>query len=199
MKTRLVTWLLAGLCMSLLSACSRTVTWEEEVPLNTGEVIWVERSVEYSIQGDAGNPMDLAWRPRKEQALAFDWKGKRYQYKGDACLQVLTVHDDVPVLIADSQCYGWNWTHNYDKCLSHVQINAISSNEWVWVPVPQEWIYGLKTNLVTDFSDRDRLLKKIDTKLRESYQTKDPRLKFLTEITKPSIEFSQRCNKGANK
>ena len=29
----------------LLVACSKTVQWEEEVPLNTGEVIWVKRSM----------------------------------------------------------------------------------------------------------------------------------------------------------
>jgi hypothetical protein len=199
MKTRLAPWLIAGLCMSLLTACSKTVTWEEEVPLNTGEVIWVERSVDYSIQGDAGNPMDLAWRPRKEQTLEFEWKGKRYRYEGDACLQVLAVHDGSPVLIADSQCYGWNWTHNYDKCVSHVQLNAILPSKWAWPPAPEEWIYGLKTNLVIDFSDRKRLLRKVVTDLREKYQTKDPQLKSLNELVKPSSDFTQRCKKEIQK
>jgi hypothetical protein len=39
------------LCMLLplvaITACSKTVQWEEEVPLNTGETIWVKRSDTY--------------------------------------------------------------------------------------------------------------------------------------------------------
>ncbi len=42
-----------------LTACSKTVQWEEEVPLNTGETIWVKRTVVYSLQGESGNPMDI--------------------------------------------------------------------------------------------------------------------------------------------
>ena len=29
-----------------LAACSRTVEWQEEVPLNTGETIWVKRKAD---------------------------------------------------------------------------------------------------------------------------------------------------------
>jgi hypothetical protein len=44
----------------LLSACSKTVTWEEEVPLNTGEVIWVERVDSYErVLVDHG--LSLGW------------------------------------------------------------------------------------------------------------------------------------------
>ena len=35
-----------GLLALVLSACGRTVTWEEEVPLNTGETIWIERTMQ---------------------------------------------------------------------------------------------------------------------------------------------------------
>ena len=34
-----------------LSACSKAVSWEEEVPLNNGTTIWVKRTQEYSYQG----------------------------------------------------------------------------------------------------------------------------------------------------
>ncbi len=199
MKTRLTPWLIAGLCMSLLSACSKTVTWQEEVPLNTGEVIWVERSVDYSIQGDAGNPMDLAWRPRKEQTLVFEWKGKRYRYGGDACLRVLAIHNDSPVLIAGAGCHGWNWTHAYDKCQSYVQLNSDYPNKWTWPPSPDDWIYGLKTNFVIDFTYSDRLKNKITAEMRERYKTRDPQLKFLTELVKPSGKYFQECKKGSEK
>ena len=51
------------LTMLLLSACSRTVQWEEEVPLNTGETIWVQRSMPWIYKGGFGNPFDMAMRP----------------------------------------------------------------------------------------------------------------------------------------
>ena len=193
MKTRLAPWLIAGLCMSLLTACSKTVTWEEEVPLNTGEVIWVERSVDYSIQGDAGNPMDLALRPGKEQTLAFEWKGMKYRYQGDACLQVLAVHGGAPVLISRSGCSGWAWTHKYEKCESYVQLNPTSATEWIWPSSPENWVYGLRTNLVVDFSYRDRLRGKVTTALRSSYETKDPRGSFLTKVERSSDEMINQC------
>lgn len=41
--------LLIGLVMTALTACSKTVQWEEEVPLNTGDVIWVKREVVYKL------------------------------------------------------------------------------------------------------------------------------------------------------
>ena len=37
--------ILIGLAMTALTACSKTVEWEEEVPLNTGETIVVKRTV----------------------------------------------------------------------------------------------------------------------------------------------------------
>jgi len=199
MNTRLVILLLTVPCIGLLGACSRTVTWEEEVPLNSGEVIWVERSVDYSIQGDAGNPLDMAWRPKKEQTLVFEWKGKKYRYEGDACLQVLAIHIDSPVLIARAGCYGWNWTHVYDKCQSYVQLNSNSSNNWTWPSAPDDWIYRLKTNLLIDFTYPDRLGEKVTSELRERYKTKDPQLKFLAELVKPSGKYFQECKKENEK
>jgi hypothetical protein len=182
-----------GVAVFLLSACSKTVTWEEEVPLNTGEVIWVERSVDYSIQGDAGNPMDLAWRPKKEQTLNFEWKGKKYRYEGDACLQVLAIHQGLPVLIARSGCHGWAWTHQYEKCESYVQLNTVSPTEWIWLPRPANWVFGLRTNLVVDFTNRDRFTKPVTADLRTSYETKDPRGSFLTSVERASDELIKQC------
>ncbi len=62
MKTRLAHWLIVMISLNLLSACSKKVHWEEEVPLNTGEVIWVKRIVTYKFQGASGNPFDMAYR-----------------------------------------------------------------------------------------------------------------------------------------
>ena len=55
--------LLIVIAATQLAACSKTVQWEEEVPLNTGETIWVEKTLNYTIKGGAGNPLDMAYRP----------------------------------------------------------------------------------------------------------------------------------------
>lgn len=63
-----------------LCACSKTVQWEEEVPLNTGEVIWVKRTDTYVKGGEPGNPLQMSWGIRK-RAYAFSWQGRPYAYE----------------------------------------------------------------------------------------------------------------------
>ena len=70
---------LAAVLTLQLTACAKTVHWEEEVPLNTGETIWVKRMVNYSIQGGAGNPFDMAYRPDWPEVIEFKWNGKTYR------------------------------------------------------------------------------------------------------------------------
>ena len=38
---------LAIACAVLMTGCSKRVEWREEVPLNTGQTIWVQRSALY--------------------------------------------------------------------------------------------------------------------------------------------------------
>lgn len=84
-----------------LAACSKTVQWEEEVPLNTGEVIWVKRTVVYTKQGGAGNPLDVAYRPENNETIEFAWGGKKYSYEGDARIILLAISPQKkPVLVA---------------------------------------------------------------------------------------------------
>ena len=54
---------LVALAALQLSGCSRTVEWEEEVPLNTGETIWVHRSMPWVYKGGFGNPFDMSMLP----------------------------------------------------------------------------------------------------------------------------------------
>jgi hypothetical protein len=152
MKTRLAPWLVAGLCMSLLSACSRTVTWQEEVPLNTGEVIWVERSVTYKLKGAGGNPLDMAYRPDWTEELAFEWKGKKYRYAGDARLMLLAISPSLqqPVLVANAANKEWHWQNNY-RCTTPFYVQFVPSangREWSWPPSIEPWLYGMSHNLM---------------------------------------------------
>lgn len=195
-------WVSLGVAVFLLTACSRTVEWEEEVPLNTGEIIWVKRSIQYSLQGGAGNPLDVAWRPKKEQVLDFSWNGKGYRYEGGACLQVLAIRDGMPVLIGNAWCQSLQWTHNYDPCERYVQLFPRSTKDWDWLIHPEDWVYGLDTNLAIDFSHIERFKSgRITASERDEYKTKDPRGISQTRIVKPDPNNFEnvKCRKEEKK
>jgi len=169
MKTRLLTLLIAALCMGLLSACSRTVTWEEEVPLNTGEVIWVERTVTYKLKGAGGNPLDMAYRPDWTEELAFEWKGRKYKYVGDAHIMLIAISpkDQQPILVAKADSRDWDWQNNY-RCTTpfYVQfVPSASGREWSWPPSIEPWLFGMSRNLM---AKRNAL-----GEMKERYTTND--------------------------
>lgn len=135
----------------LPSACSKTVEWEEEVPLNTGETIWVKRSVKYKIQGGAGNPFDFALRPVRDETTEFVWKGKTYRYIGDARIALLAISpQQTPVLVARAADSAWDAMHHYQCTIPfYVQLVPDESGEiWTWPPRIEEWLFNLPTNLL---------------------------------------------------
>lgn len=145
-------YLALGICLSLLSACSKTIQWEEEVPLNTGEVIWVKRSVTYSLKGGAGNPFDFDYRPDWMDTLSFTWRGNDYSYTGDAVLMLLAISPlkNTPVLVADASMNSWDRKNSY-KCTVpyYVQFSPMDDKTvWVWPPNIESWLYGNKNNLM---------------------------------------------------
>lgn len=143
--------LLAVVATLQLSACSKTVQWEEEVPLNTGETIWVKRTVNYTLQGGAGNPFDIAYRPEWVEKLAFEWSGKKYVYEGDARVILLAISPQKqPVLVARAADSSWQWKHDY-KCTTpfYVQLVPDSAGKtWTWPPAIESWLFGLSHNLM---------------------------------------------------
>ena len=143
--------MLAGVAMAHLAACSKTVQWEEEVPLNTGEVIWVKRTVEYTMQGGAGNPFDMAYRPPPDQSITFKWGGKNYSYHGDARIMLLAISPDkVPVLVAKAADNSWEARHSY-ACTYPFYVQLITDKDghsWHWPPRIETWLYNLQTNLL---------------------------------------------------
>lgn len=63
-----------------ISACSKTIEWEEEVPLNTGETIIVKREDIYVRRSVPGNPFQMGWWI-DERKYKFSWQGNNYKYK----------------------------------------------------------------------------------------------------------------------
>lgn len=134
-----------------LAACSKTVQWEEEVPLNTGETIWVKRTAVYSLKGAGGNPFDIGYGQDWTETLSFQWGGQKYVYKGDADLMVLAISPQKrPVLVAPAADKGWDWNHDY-YCASPHYVQFVpdaSGREWTWPPEIEPWLYGMPHNLM---------------------------------------------------
>ncbi|MCF8198713.1 MAG: hypothetical protein K9J42_08105 [Sulfuritalea sp.] len=142
---------LAAVAVLLFTACSKTVQWEEEVPLNTGDTILVKRTIKYVYQGNAGNPFDIALRPEFKETIEFTWKAKSYRYEGDARISLLAISpQNYPVLVAAAEGQGWNWVNHY-ACTIPFYVQLVPAHEgleWTWPPKIETWLYELPTNLL---------------------------------------------------
>lgn len=152
-----------------LSACSKTVQWEEEVPLNTGETIWVKREVVYKLKGGGDNPLDLAYRPDWTEEISFEWKSKKYRYVGDAFVILLAISPQThqPVLVAKASYKDWNWKHNY-RCTAPFYVQFVppaDGKAWAWPPAIEPWLFNMPYNLMIH---RDKM-----TKMQARYTTSD--------------------------
>ena len=160
--------LLALITAMQLGACSKTARWEEEVPLNTGETIWVKRHTTYSVGGDAGNPLDLAYRPDWKETLVFEYKGKTFEYTGEAHLLVLAISPaGQPVLVAPAADKSWDRQNNYFCTTPHyVQLVPDPSGKaWSWPDHIESWLYGLPANLM--------LKRQKPSEMKDRYTTSD--------------------------
>ena len=134
-----------------ITGCTRTVQWEEEVPLNTGETIVVKRSGTYSYRSEAGNPLNYAHRPDRRSTIEFTYRGKPYMHSGDASLMALAIAPSgIPNLVASAADTGWQWNHDYLCAMpSYVQFRPNPSGlEWSWPDQIEPWLYRTPTNLM---------------------------------------------------
>ena len=135
----------------MMAACSKTVQWDEEVPLNTGQTIWVKRTVVYTRQGGAGNPFDVAYRP-DEYALEFEWAGRQYLFRQGGVMVLAIAPTGVPVLVGKADAGAWDATHGY-KCTIPFYVQFVpdgSGRAWFWPDRIEPWLYGLPTNLAAE-------------------------------------------------
>lgn len=153
----------------LPSACSKTVQWEEEVPLNTGETIWVKRSVTYARSPAYANPLKPGWKIQSE-TLVFDWGGQKYEWEGDASLMLLAIDPQQrPTLAADADWnYRWGDRHHY-KCVKpyYVQFVPKRPDDWSWLPAIEPWLYGVEANLMRYRTSPNEMPPRVSKLLRE--------------------------------
>jgi len=133
-----------------LYGCERTENLRQEVLLNTGEKIIVSWIVNYSLQGEAGNPMNIKMRPKQFKTLSFEYHGKIYRHHGEGSFFLLAISPNGrPTLVLHPDGFAWNWLHNY-KCTTpyYAQLNPDDSGEnWSFPPNIESWLYGLRGNL----------------------------------------------------
>lgn len=134
-----------------LSACAKTVEWEEEVLLNTGETIWISKEVRYTVKGQPGNPADRGYLPDFVETTSFKYGGRAYTYRGDAGIMVLAISPlKLPVLLALTG-RGWGARNNYPLCAkpNYVQLMPDSTGQqWTWPDQIEPWTYNLPANLM---------------------------------------------------
>ena len=153
--------LLIGLAVTALTACYRTVEWEEEVPLNTGETIWVKRELTYAIRGAYANPLDLGFRAKPNQTFKFDYGGRRYTYRGEAMIILIAISPitQKPILVANPAGNDWQYQNRY-SCTTpfFVQFNPNGDGErWTWPPQIENLLYGMPTNIMLKIPDFDEV------------------------------------------
>lgn len=184
---------------AVLSACSKTVQWEEEVLLNTGETIWVSKEVRYTIKGQPGNPADMGYLPDHDEILSFKYGGRSYTYNGDARLLVLAISPQKqPVLLSKPGDKGWYRRHAY-KCVNPYYVQFVpdgSGKQWTWPDKIELWTYNLPTNLMLR-RDQPSDVKKSYTLADKSTQafSRDPQLLSTQKIN--PLYVSDIC-KGSN-
>ena len=136
-------WVLAG--------CTRTVHWEEEVLLNTGETIWVKRSGTYTYRSASGNPLDYGYQPDWVSTIEFSYQTKIYVFKDDASLILLAIAPDGrPNLVADAADHDWQWKNKHfcvTPYYAHFRPDE-SGKRWTWPAHIDGWLFGLPTNLM---------------------------------------------------
>lgn len=180
------------------AACTRTVHWNEEVLLNTGETIWISKEVRYSIKGQPGNPADLGYLPDSLETTSFKYGGRSYTYTGDAGIMVLAISPKaVPVLLAHPGDGGWHEQNDYPICAKpyYVQLVPDSTGQhWAWPSQIEPWTYDLPANLMRQRDHPSRVEPRytMADKAQQRYM-KDPQLLDSQKIN--PLNINRNCRK----
>jgi hypothetical protein len=169
----------------LLSACGQslnTVEWEEEVLLNTGEIIWVKRVDTFIRGAEPGNPLQRTWRLNK-RAYEFTWLGKKYIYTTEVKVSpgalMLYVHDAGKTLgIVDfsRNCikpgYGeFRWINGNWQ----LQENAASA------------LIGQARNLMGSFDSEGEIPARVNRAFKQQVDTAPNRSKKIMQIDESNL------------
>lgn len=142
---------LALLASCMTTACSRTVEWSEEVLLNTGELIQIERSMPWEFGSEYGNPAEIVFKPTYEGTLRFSYRGRAYEFRDRVAVRWLAISPQgSPVLVAQASPLGWARRNTYFCVVPYyVQFEPdASGTKWNWPAQIEAWLYGMDANVM---------------------------------------------------
>lgn len=188
MIRRLRNGLLMGIAVFLLSACSKTVKWEEEVPLNTGEVIWVERVDSYErVLVDHG--LSLGWG-LKSRSYSFSWQGQQFQFvpkqKLPGPIVIFAYPDAKTISIVDS---AWPICDGYGEFLW-------KDGDWKLQKEINRQIVGRPRNVMSFYSERDGDIPIRVTQEWINTQRFDLPQRGGFDLSLPASKVSKNCSGG---
>lgn len=179
----LIKLILIGFAMTGLTACSKTIQWEEEVLLNTGETIVVKRNGTYSYKSEPGG-LDYNLTPDWRSTIEFTYKGKNYSHTDELSVILLAIDSEgKPNLIAPAGM-DWGWKHNY-YCVTpyYVQLKPDETGKrWTWPDQIAPWLYNLPANLLAGSAPLESDGKKLGQREREQINGSWQSSKYLLVI-----------------
>jgi hypothetical protein len=188
-KALLKLMLIIGTAMTI-TACSettKTVQWQEEVQLNTGEVIWVKRTDTFVKSAEPGNPLQRTWG-LQARSYDFSWQGQKFSYqiktKSGGAILIYVFEDVKSVAIVDS---AW------PTCTGYGEFRWLNGN-WELQNNMSPMLIGKQRNLMGTFDSDGEIPDKVSKAFKYQFDSAPNRLKEIMEIKK--IDVATNCNRG---
>jgi hypothetical protein len=190
----------------LLAGCTRPVkiTWQEEVLLNTGETLLIERSIVWAQTGSYGAPT-TAMNPTSDQTLKFSYKGTQYEFTENLLYGWIAISPATgrPVIVGDPVFWQWAFKNDY-ACTSPSYVQMVpdaTGKKWSWPSRIEPWLYLLPANVLFMYpqykEDRKQLYTRADREIRDKVFTlENPQTLMIdpTYVTKdcPTTDYLKR-------
>lgn len=121
--------------------------------------------------------MNIKMRPKRLMTLSFEYREKKYRYRGDASLFLLAISPKgVPTLVLHPHGFAWDRKNKY-RCTTpyYAQLIPDETREtWTFPSNIEPWLYGLKGNLsrrIFDDESPQKIRSAIQT-IQEEYSSK---------------------------
>ena len=140
----------------LLTACSKTVEWEEEVLLNTGQLIVIKREAELKYDISQDRLFSPYWQYQAEN-LNFQWNGAKYDFRS-APKEANLISVSPLILAIDSSgtpnIFGYAdsyWVHLKSQGCAQTPIVKLIAQKGSWLSDSsrEAWILDLTLNLTS--------------------------------------------------
>lgn len=190
---RFLTIVISPLVASLsLCGCGRKleIQWEEEVPINESETVWVSRTDQFNSGGEPGNPFQQAWFLHNRSYI-FEWRGQKYEYSADVQSSpgIFLIHGDgktslVTVVDYNTKC----------KKAGFAQYN-LKNEKWAPQRNINSDLLGASRNLMEYYSTRGNIPKRLSLQAKEGLHLSSPRKRQSLNVLS-SDSLAENCQIG---